>query len=245
MAAPRKPRRLPPRLRGGPPGGVERRRPQSPTPTELSIVLGKRQRVFSEALIESLQATGIGTLAYGPTVDELVAECQSAVPAGRRVIAVIDALLVPGDPQLLFLTKIRRQLPDCPILLLIDIATPELALATVEHEVEAVVSVTGPLADLTHAIRQVGEGHDTHPAGWLATIHRANGDSIFNRLSARQMQVLELLAEGLSNAAIADRLRLSPNTVKFHLREIYRRLHVSSQMQAAGLFVQAVNNARE
>lgn len=208
-------------------------------------MLGKRQRVFSEALIESLQGSGIATLAYGMSVEDLAGACRGNVRSGRRVVAVIDAQLVPGDPQLLFLAKIRRLLPDCPILLLIDVATPELALATVDHEVEAVIPVTCSLADIKDAIRQVAGGQDIHPAGWLATIHRAGGASIFNRLSGRQLQVLELLADGLSNNEIAARLELSPNTVKFHLRDIYRRLHVTGRMHAASVFTQAVNSSGE
>lgn len=206
----------------------------------LSIVLGKRQRVFSEALIESLRTAGIATLAYGTTVDELIDRCQSAVPAFRRVVIVIDALLVPGDPQLHFLAKIRRALPGSPTLLLVDTTTPELAIASVDHEIEAVIPVSCSLLEVHDAIRRVAAGNDVHPAGWLATIHRANGTSIFSRLSARQIQVLELVADGLSNAEIADRLALSPNTVKFHLRDIYRRLHVSSRLQAAAALRETV-----
>jgi LuxR family transcriptional regulator, maltose regulon positive regulatory protein len=51
-------------------------------------------------------------------------------------------------------------------------------------------------------------------------------------LSGRQREVLELLALGASNREIAGRLYISPNTVKFHLREIYSRLGVRNRVEA-------------
>jgi len=51
-------------------------------------------------------------------------------------------------------------------------------------------------------------------------------------LTAREHEVLRLLAEGLSNAAIAARLHISVNTVASHLKHLYPKLHVSSRAQA-------------
>ena len=51
-------------------------------------------------------------------------------------------------------------------------------------------------------------------------------------LSKRELELLELLADGLSNQDIAERLFLSPLTVKVHVRNIYSKLDVSSRTQA-------------
>jgi DNA-binding NarL/FixJ family response regulator len=52
-------------------------------------------------------------------------------------------------------------------------------------------------------------------------------------LTAREMEVIQLLAEGLSNKEIAARLFVSPRTVNFHLDNIYSKLGVSSRTEAA------------
>ena len=52
-------------------------------------------------------------------------------------------------------------------------------------------------------------------------------------LTSREMQVIQLLAEGLSNKEIAGLLSISPRTVNFHLDNIYSKLGVSSRTEAA------------
>lgn len=52
-------------------------------------------------------------------------------------------------------------------------------------------------------------------------------------LTPREIEVLQLLAQGLSNKAIADALVLSPRTVKTHLRHVYRKFGVSNRTSAA------------
>jgi DNA-binding NarL/FixJ family response regulator len=48
--------------------------------------------------------------------------------------------------------------------------------------------------------------------------------------------VLSLVAQGLTNTQIAQRLNVSDNTVKFHLQNIYQKLNVSNRTEAAGVY---------
>ncbi len=52
-------------------------------------------------------------------------------------------------------------------------------------------------------------------------------------LSPRELEILELLADGFPNKAIADRLGLTDGTVRWHLRHVYHKLHVRSRTEAA------------
>jgi DNA-binding NarL/FixJ family response regulator len=52
-------------------------------------------------------------------------------------------------------------------------------------------------------------------------------------LSAREAEVLKLLAKGLSNKAIAARMRISSSTVKRHVENILRKLHMKNRVEAA------------
>jgi len=57
-------------------------------------------------------------------------------------------------------------------------------------------------------------------------------------LTARERELLEGLAEGLSNEGLARRFGLSPNTVKFHLRNLYEKLGAANRAQAVALLLQ-------
>ncbi len=54
----------------------------------------------------------------------------------------------------------------------------------------------------------------------------------FSQISKRESEVLELLCEGHNYKGIATALFISPNTVRFHLKNIYRKLHVNSRHEA-------------
>ena len=80
------------------------------------------------------------------------------------------------------------------------------------------------------------------PRPWADRLHRASAaqepgcddDPQGGPLSAREQEVLRLLPTRLSTREIADELFISTNTLKFHLRMIYRKLGVTSRAEASG-----------
>ena len=59
------------------------------------------------------------------------------------------------------------------------------------------------------------------------------------RLSPRELQVLEMTARGLTNSQVGAHLDLSVHAVKFHLASIYRKLHVSNRTEAAVVYLRS------
>jgi PAS domain S-box-containing protein len=64
-----------------------------------------------------------------------------------------------------------------------------------------------------------------------------NADELDKLLTSRQIEILGLVAEGLSNADISDRLYLSESTVKWHVRKILRSLGVANRAQAVARYL--------
>lgn len=73
-------------------------------------------------------------------------------------------------------------------------------------------------------------GTETPPPRWL--ISQENEDEMIDKLSEREYMVLGLIAEGLSNQEIAQKLVVTVSTIKTHLNNIYAKLHVHTRLQA-------------
>jgi len=195
------------------------------------VALGKYPALLLDVLARALSEEGLDICAQAVNAEALIAGASrlEEPPA----VVMVDSSLIPEDPRLRFVGRLRREFPNTRIVVLVEDPTPELAQATLEQAVDGVVLAHDYADALALALQRVADGQSVFPIGWLALVRRAGHTSLFNRLSARQMQVLELIAQGLSNRQIADRLVVSQNTVKFHVREIYTRLGVVNRVQAA------------
>jgi len=97
--------------------------------------------------------------------------------------------------------------------------------------IEANASGTGHASWYLDDLRKAAarQGGPSNERGW--TGHRKDG--IPGSLSTRERQIMECLAKGLSNKEMARILEVSPETVKWHLKNIYTKLDVTSRLQAA------------
>lgn len=90
--------------------------------------------------------------------------------------------------------------------------------------------------EITRAIHAVARGEvilsATMSARLAAAVGPRQSDRAFPDLTQREFEVLELLAHGLSNQQIADRLSLSPKTVRNNLSTVFSKLHVASRTEA-------------
>jgi DNA-binding NarL/FixJ family response regulator len=93
--------------------------------------------------------------------------------------------------------------------------------------IEADAIVTAPSRGSGIGDRGSGSGDQGSGSG-----DRASGDPLLDPLTPREVQVLELLAEGLANKAIAERLTISDQTVKFHVASIYGKLGAANRTDA-------------
>jgi LuxR family maltose regulon positive regulatory protein len=124
-----------------------------------------------------------------------------------------------------------------------------LTLAEPEGYVRIFVDEGPPMARLLHEIlscaealprgitpfyvqRLLGAFHVDEPELTVPSEHQTQEFELVERLSERELEVLQLIAEGLTNQEIASRLYLSLNTVKVHIRNIYGKLGVHNRAQA-------------
>lgn len=119
-----------------------------------------------------------------------------------------------------------------------------------------IVTVSDEISDLFEALKKGAQGYllkNLHPEVWLEYIHSLMSDDITisreiahrilnefhpnpkskqnHDLTPREKQILTLVAEGLSNKEIAERLVISKYTVKNHLKNIMQKLHLKNRVQ--------------
>lgn len=169
-----------------------------------------------------------------------LAEARTILAADDIDLVLLD-LHLPDSHGLMGLVALRSEFPAIPVAMVSaheDAATARRALA---HGACAYVPKRSDAAELARALRAVLDG-GIHVPAWLdgaedAELARADGElaARLARLSPQQFRVLELVADGLLNKQIADRLGVQERTVKAHLTAIFERLGVRNRTQAGVL----------
>jgi len=164
---------------------------------------------------------------------EIVAECSTggeAIEACRKHgpgLLVLD-LVLPDMPGLDVLRMVRAEISDCRALIVSGQATAELVADSIRMGAHGFVEKGASIEVLQTAIRTVLGGASFFSPAIQAIINRtasAPPPSVAN-LTERELEVLRLVAKGLLNKEIADRLHVSIKTVDNHRTNLMRKLHV-------------------
>ena len=198
--------------------------------TKPRLVLAVPHELLLEALAGLLGGSGFTVVARCTGV----AEIERCVRAHAPDLAVVDSDLVPAGELADALRGTRDALSGGHLVVLAPGLDATLARETLALEVDGVLLKSTTRGDFAANLCRLAAGDAVYPAGWLAAARRLPGEGEGEAaLSDRQREVLELLAQGLPNEVIAERLFISKNTVKFHVAAIYERLGVRNRVQAA------------
>jgi DNA-binding NarL/FixJ family response regulator len=161
-------------------------------------------------------------------------------PDLAQVVEPPDVLLLDGHIADDLLSAILASFPQTRLLVITDELSESSVLAWLERGALGCIERDASLPDLLNAIRQVAAGEVSLPqAVALRLVARMarqtppQENALPEPLSNREQEVLTLLAQGLSNKEIAQRLYLSVRTVEGHLANVYGKLGVHSRTEAA------------
>ena len=176
-----------------------------------------------------------------PDIDVVMLVSSRDEILDRKDDLEIDVMLLDIDDHahdvVEYLTSFRDKLPDTKILVFTNCAEHPQIISVIEQGVEGFqCKQDAEIDELTAAIRTVHHGgKDLAPCVTeaLLTQMKAEQHRSQAQLSAREQQVLDLIAKGKTNDAIASALFISTRTVKFHVSSILSKLDVKNRTEAA------------
>ncbi len=168
------------------------------------------------------------------TGDEAIQQCARLNPD-----VVLMDLAMPDMDGVTAMRVIRQRFPSVQVLALTSFTEKELVQNVLQAGAIGYLLKDVTANELAQAIRAAHGGQATlSPAAVQAMVHDANQPPPPGHdLTERERVVLALLVKGLNNTEIAEKLVVSPSTIKSHVSNILRKLDVTSRTEAAALAV--------
>ena len=165
-------------------------------------------------------------------------QAVARVPAARPDVVLASAHLTDPDSAEMC-RRLRDAMADLQVLMVGVNAPLPLIEAVVRAGAAGVVPHTIDEPELVEAIETVASGRTVMSTDTLTTILRAQSKAArsdpLGHLSGLERELFYLVGEGLSNAEIAERLRLSPGTVRNYVSRLFRKLDVERRAQVIAM----------
>lgn len=197
----------------------------------MRVVVADDAMLTREGIVHLLDEAGADVVAQADDADGLL----RAVTRWTPDVAVVDIKMPPThtDEGLVAAQRIRDEQPDVAVLVLSQYLEPSYAMRLLERHPEKVGYLLKErifaAAVLVDALHRVCDGETVvDPTIVSRLFRRRRDDDPLATLSRREHDVLELVAEGLSNKAIADRLHVAARTVESHVTQVFLKLGVDT-----------------
>lgn len=163
------------------------------------------------------------------------------IPADQPDVAIVDINL-PGMSGIECVARLKAARPDLQVLMLTTYGDRDLIFDSLRAGASGYLLKDMPHAELVQAVQQLHAGGAPMSMQIARKLvdhfHRIRTPvSPAERLTQREQEILELLAKGRPDKEISDRLNISLNTVRSHLKHIYEKLQVQSRTEAVVKFL--------
>ena len=200
----------------------------------MRVALADDAILFRQALAEAFTAAGLEVVGQAGDATGLMAIVERDHPD----VVVVDVRMPPTHTTegLDAAIALRSSAPDVGVLVLSQYVETRHAIRLIQAGTDGVGYLlkerVGDLAELIDAVRRVGAGGSVIDSEVVAQLlGRARTHGPLDELTRREREVLELMAEGRSNGAIAEALGLNPKTVEAHINGVFSKLGLEPAME--------------
>ena len=200
----------------------------------MRTLLVDDHRMFTELLVRLLREHD-DIVVCG--VEQTVAGALAATRREHPDVVVLDYQLPDGSGADCA-AQLHQEHPGLHLVILTGFTDEATVRACVQAGCSGFVTKDHAVDELVEALRTVHAGGAAISpallAGLLPSLHKHSGKGTTS-LTSRELEVVQLLADGLSNQAIAERLFISHNTVRNHVQRIITKLGAHSKLEAVAL----------
>jgi len=196
-------------------------------PAATRVVVGEDHPIFREGLIRVLEDRGFEVVAAAGDAPDVVRKTRAYQPD----VVIVDIQMPPDhtDDGLRAALEIRASEPEVGVLVLSEFLEDRYALDLVGDRAAGVGYLlkdkVGDVASFTDAVRRVAaDGSALDPDVVALLVGRKRLNSPLDRLTKREREVLSLMAEGRSNAGIAEQIVVTIAGVERHITSIFDKL---------------------
>jgi DNA-binding NarL/FixJ family response regulator len=193
----------------------------------IRVVVADDTLLLRAGVARLLEEAGFDVVGEAATPDELLLKVRSFSPD----VAIVDIRMPPtySDEGLRAAQQIRREHPKVGVLLLSQYIEIGLAMKLFADSAEGMGYLlkdrVSDLDEFAAAVRRVAQGDSAiDPTIVSQLLGRRRPDNPLERITPREREVLELMAQGRSNQAIADRLVISLRAAEKHVSNIFDKL---------------------
>jgi DNA-binding NarL/FixJ family response regulator/class 3 adenylate cyclase len=200
----------------------------------LRVVIADDSVLLREGIARLLTESGFDVVGQSENPDDLMLKVRSYSPD----VAIVDIRMPPTqtDEGLRAAQEIRESHPDVGVLVLSQYVEPAYAMELLAESAEGVGYLlkdrVSDVDEFAAAVRRVAEGGSAlDPALVTQLVGRRRQHDPIEELTAREREVLELMAEGRSNQAIGERLFITPRAVEKHITSIFGKLRLPQAVE--------------
>ncbi len=209
----------------------------------MTLTMREAHRIITVVLVEDHIALRKGIELLLSRRGHVIAGAADDASAGYELIrgkrpdvALVD-LGLPDESGATLAQRILQEDPEQRILLYTGLLDSDAVTEALEFGVRGFVHKAGSPDELTCAIRTVADG-GTYMDGRLGSTPPDSTTGQVHELSARQREILDLLARGLTGAQAAKQLYISPETARTHIRNAMGRLEARTRVHAIAIALQ-------